>query len=136
MCIIRNGSNSERQGWNITFNDESNLLNYSQISEDEVLKFYFNNKRNLYKSNKLSTPSVNLTLPDEYYYVSNDLMEETCNYTDDLKSEALIIIICIPVVYFLTMIILIFMYCKYRKITTQYTRLKEEKENSKEFKGN
>jgi hypothetical protein len=32
------------------------------------------------------------------------------------------------------MIILIFIYCKYRRVTTQYTRLKEEKENSKEFR--
>jgi len=136
-CIIRNGSNSEKQGWNITFNEESSLLNNTQIAQDEILTYYFNHKRILLKSNKFDTfSSVNTTLPDEYYYVSNHLMEESCNYTDGIKSEAFIIIICIPVIYFLTMIILIFIYCKYRRVTTQYTRLKEEKENSKEFKSN
>jgi hypothetical protein len=101
-----------------------------------VLLFYFKSARILEMNSPINDTieRVNLTVLDQIYYVDSEKAQEDCIYVEDLKKETLIIIVCIPIIYFITMIVLISIYCKYRKVTNKYERLKEEKENSKEFK--
>ena len=135
-CLIRNGSDPNLNGWNISFNDE-NVLSNEDIKECNILSDYFNKSRNLEQIDRFfNFSTVNLSLPDDYYYINNFKISESCWYSDNINAQARIVIIVIPIVYLFTAIVLIIIYCKYKKVSNKYERLKEEKDNSKEIKGN
>ena len=112
-------------GWNLTYNEEIDLRNLN----DTIVSNYFKIKRIL-----VAEQIFNISQSDNLIYVDSSQMIETCRYYDDIKSDTLIIIICVPLIYFITMFILICVYCKYKKITTQYEKLKDEKEGSNNSK--
>lgn len=124
-CLIKNGSNTNLHGWNLTYNEEIDLRNLN----DTIVSNYFKIKRIL-----VAEQIFNISQSDNLIYVDSSQMIETCRYYDDIKSDTLIIIICVPLIYFITMFILICVYCKYKKITTQYEKLKDEKEGSNNSK--
>lgn len=133
-CLIKNGSNFNLNGWNITYNEDVDIINQNNIKDDQVLNYFV--KSNLEKPIAHINTTLNLSQSDDFYYVDSNQILEKCRFIDDIRPDAMIIIICIPILYLITMLILICIYCKYKKITIKYEKLKEEVESSGEFKSN
>lgn len=64
----------------------------------------------------------------EVSYIENVNLETTCVIYEDFDNVVYIIIIVVPICYFLLIVYLIFVYCRYRKIYSQYSRLRDEKD--------
>ena len=61
-------------------------------------------------------------------YIEHNNVETTCDIYEDFDNIVYIIIIVVPICYLILIIYLIFVYCRYRKIHSQYSRLKDERE--------
>ena len=92
-----------------------------KISDKIIMEYMWYNKGNR------RLDQWNSSLSDSTIYAENFHEQENCNPLNQVDETTFIIILCIPIVYFITMIILCLVCCKYRKVKNEYEKL-----NSKE----
>jgi len=69
-------------------------------------------------------------------YIENNNFEATCVIYEDFDNFVYIIVIVVPICYLILISYLIFVYCRYRRIYSQYSRLRDEKENDNHTSSN
>ena len=143
-CIIENdlikinkANNKDSPNSNLVFNNENNTLSYNISKKDEVIEYYFKNIKGIKsfdQSNFKTKQALNinesiLNIADSEIYILNDKEKKHCtpeikyDYTDN---SIFLLIIGIPVLYFLTATCLIVFICKYKKVNGEYHRLRQE----------
>ena len=132
-CQIINIQNKEYSGANFTDNDDSNII--LDVSKESTLQLYFQsfNMTNNILENKRKIINVNLSLEDSYYYVTNFKEDESCSILESFDDIMLILVIILSIVYSISIILLIVLFFKYRKIRNSYLLLKDTdiKDNEK-----
>jgi hypothetical protein len=68
---------------------------------------------------------------NEIYLNQGSKIEEKCSVFDNLEFTYLVIALCAPILYFLTALCLIILYCKYRKIRQDYQRLQGHEDSDR-----
>ena len=124
-CQIINIQNKEYSGANFTDNDDSNII--LDVSKESTLQLYFQsfNMTNNILENKRKIINVNLSLEDSYYYVTNFKEDEYCSILESFDDIMLILVIILSIVYSISIILLIVLFFKYRKIRNSYLLLKD-----------
>jgi len=61
-------------------------------------------------------------------YIEYNNLETSCKIYEDFDTIIYIVIIVVPICYLFLIVYLIFVYCRYRRIYSQYSRLRDEKE--------
>ena len=109
---------------NTTFD---NVLNYDDISKDEILSFYFitHYKRDL--------PDIQIGNTSEEVYANINETIEPCSEVNGISDTVFLLIIIIPLIYLITISSIVVLCCKYRRVKHEYESLQFQKENSREM---
>lgn len=107
---------------------------------------YYKNKKNtidetqlnLYNIFNLNNTSNFINKTHEYnlVYVEYNNMEISCKIYEDFNNIIYIILIVVPICYLILIVYLICVYCRYRKIYSQYSRLREESQGDNQTSNN
>ncbi len=120
-CLIFNITNKtffKNNNW------EENILNID--TETDIIVSHYLNSTKKRRENRQSRQ--NRLLDTSNIYAETFHEEERCNPINQVDDTTFLIIICIPIIYFLTILILGCICCKYRKVKSNYEKL-SNKEN-------
>ncbi len=135
-CIISDEEITNLQGYNSLFNNNKNILNTELLKEDKNIFYYFKQSKNwteehLLKNLENTTSLINSSPNEDDIYVDSKIETIKCEDSQkNIETSILLIIIIVPTVYFLTSLCLIIFYCKYKRVTWNYERLKQELDTS------
>lgn len=108
-------------GYNLTFIGEDTIID---LNQNEYKEYY--NQIKLKTESKYSVSSERNTSSS---YIELPIEQEQCQLNLTKDDNIFYILITIPILYVLTVIIFIIVYCKYRKVRADYERL-SVRENS------
>ena len=119
-CLIYNLTN---------YHPKDNNDNFSGLKNDQnnpIIEEYFKLRKDMRQLGEDKQINNNSSISSIYAeFVSED---KYCNPINQIDETTFIVLLCIPIVYFLTIFILCFIYCKYRRIRNNYEKL-NNKEN-------
>ena len=102
-------------GFNTTFN-ENNLIKQEEINNNPAFKYYF-------QDNLLLNDELNLDKNNENMdYAESKLEELNCNFFENYGTIYLLAVIA-PILYILTLLCIIYFFCKKKKIINQYEKI-------------
>jgi hypothetical protein len=128
FCRVANeGDTNGLLGEEKVMNGNMGLLDVDYINSNKHIRSYFNITTTAGKDGLTGLTKYGLDIPDDYLNKGYKIQEK-CNVLDNLEFSYLIIALCAPVLYFLTALCLVVIYCKYRKIRNDYQRLQGSEE--------
>ena len=131
-CII----NEKKSNYKMTipeFNSDNIITNeFMKDKEHELANLlgYDKQERFLNKNMESAKKDVNELDPIHYGYVEHAKEIFECNFYYNVNDEFKILTIIIPIVFVITTLCIIIIYCKYRVVRNSYERLREEVEPS------
>jgi len=122
-CIINNRKTKPNNEDHKTFNSDFNIINSQTLQQNRAISNLV-----VRKKRKLSINLINKQQNDnlDLGYVDTIYEFLPCKFYDNLNSDLIYIVIFIPVVFFITCVIILIIYCKYRAVRNDYQRLQEE----------
>ena len=110
------------------FFKEYNLKDLKDRKDFNYLKEKDKNLYNLLINSNFNSNNNTNEKINNLIYLESNLYETDCQIYEDFDNTLIIIIILVPIFYVFLVIYLCVVYLRYRKIYTQYSRLKDEKE--------
>lgn len=131
-CIIEAAS-SNSSGFNFSANNMNSTLTYDLFKKEEALySSYFlkdiktpiKDWKSLFKISFLNHENNKSNADSEYVSIGKE--EEKCSVNESEFSLSMLIVIFVPIFYLLTTLCFVVFYCKYRRLTNDYQRLRQE----------
>ena len=101
-------------------NEEQAVRNFFTENLERELKLNIT-----YQSPKAKNMSFlgNLSVNDSFYYINDFREQENCTIIDNIDRSYIILGAVLPVLYFLFVILLLFICCKYKRVKNNYQKL-------------
>jgi len=134
-CNINGKQDPKLSGYKQTSNNIANIITYDSLMYDKELGELLNYKpfrRNLNKTETIASNYTILTNFSNAYTGYIETIEEyvPCNFYDNLNSDLYYIVIAIVVIFVISTLCVLIIYCKYRGVKNDYHRLKEENDTT------
>lgn len=108
-------------------------MNYNDVKEcPDISSYYHLQNKKYYESDTFDFDEKNTKIDDNLLYVSNGgTIEEECSViVSNFSYNDTYFFLVIPFIWIMTGLCVIVFYCKYKRVKTEYNRLKEEIELS------
>ena len=116
-------------------NDNNDLILFKNNSQMKGIYDDFYSKKLNNRNLKLISISNQIQNNFNFEYIDNEIYFEKCSFYENIQENYKFFIFLIPFIYILTIICIIYVYIKYKKVQNQYKKINTDYNKSGIFKG-
>ena len=123
-CLIFNASNSELIGYDKEYDDT--------LVKMEDLNITTNGKRRNEEEERIVVKQNGENITFNFTYIEDDVYYEECTFIDNIDNNWKKYLLVIPVLYLITVVLVICYCCKYKRVKNEYEKLRNHEGNNNE----
>ena len=116
-------------------NDNNDLILFKNNSQMKGIYDDFHTKNLNNRNLKLISINNKIINKFNFEYIENEVFSEKCSFYENIQENYKFLIFLIPFIYILTIICIIYVYIKYKKVENEYKKLNIDYNKSGVFKG-